>query len=112
MDPIDRLLALATTAGLAGIERGTSYGTPSLTYKGRFLARLKDDTTLVIRCPLDEKEILMSAEPEFYFQTDHYIGYPALLLRLDAIDDARLMARLERACQMQSEKPKSRRKRA
>jgi hypothetical protein len=104
MDPLQRLLALAADAGLSGIEQGTSYGTPSLKRKGQFLARLKDETTLVIRCPLDEKDMLMAAEPGIYFQTDHYVGYPAVLVRLDVIDDARLIARLERACLMQAEK--------
>jgi hypothetical protein len=108
MYPMERLLALAAVAGLAGIEQGMSYGTPSLKHKGRFLARLKDETTLVIRCPLDEKEMLMAAEPAIYFETDHYVGYPALLVRLDAIDDARLKARLERAWLMQAEKQKPR----
>jgi len=112
MDPFQRLLALAAASGITGIEQGTSYGTPSLKYKGHFLARMKDEKTLVIRCPLEEKEMLMAAEPDLYFQTDHYIGHPALLVRLDAIDDASLKARLERACQMQAAKPKSRRKRA
>jgi hypothetical protein len=108
MDPMRRLLALASEAGLAGIEQGTSYGTPSLKCRGQFMARLKDETTLVIRCPLEEKDILMAAEPEFYFQTDHYVGYPAILIRLGAIDDARLKARLERAWQMQADKRQSR----
>jgi hypothetical protein len=112
MDPLQRLFALAEAAGLAGIEHGTSWGTPSLKHKGHFLARLKDEKTLVIRCPLEEKEMLMAAEPDTYFQTDHYVGHPAVLVRLEAIDDARLKARLERACQMQEQKPKHRRKRA
>ncbi len=101
-----RLLRLAASAGLAGVEPGTSYGTPSLKLRGKFLARLRDPETLVIRCPLDEKEVLMDAEPQFFFQTDHYVGYPAVLVRLAAVDDARLTARLERACAMQAPKPR------
>jgi len=104
MDHLQRLLRLASEAGLTGLAQGTSYGTPALKQSGKFLCRLKDETTLAIRCPLDEKEMLIEAEPEFYFQTDHYIGYPAVLIRLEAIDDARLKARLEQACAMQTEK--------
>jgi hypothetical protein len=104
MDRIDRLLRLCAAARLAGVERGTSYGTPSLKVAGKFLAREKDSTTLAIRCPLAEKEMLMAAEPEFYFETDHYRGYDAILVRMDAIDDARLTARLERAWLMQAGK--------
>ena len=94
---ISRLLGLAAASGLTGVTEGVSYGTPSLRVRGRFLARLKDDETLVLRCPEEEKEVLLAAEPEFYFQTDHYIGYPALLIRLAIIDDQRLAARLESA---------------
>ncbi len=101
---ITRLLRLAEAGGLAGVVESVSCGTPSLKVRGKFLARLKDDATLVVRCPVDEKEMLMAAEPELYFQTDHYVGYDAMLVRLDAIDDARLSARLERAWLMQAGK--------
>ncbi len=104
MDPMARLLHLAAAARLTGIEQGTSYGTPSLKLRGKFLARLRDAETLVIRCPLEEKELLLAAEPQFYFQTDHYIGWPAILIRLPAIDDARLTARLESAWRLHASK--------
>jgi len=104
MDMIDRLLRLAETAGLAGIERGLSYDTPSLHVRGKFLAREKDADTLVIRCPREEKTMLMEAEPKFYFETEHYRGYDALLVRMAKIDDARLTARLENAWLMQAGK--------
>ena len=102
MDPIDRLLRLAADADLPGIERSTSYGTPSLKVRGKFLGRLFDADTLVIRCPVEETAMLMQTEPQFYFQTDHYRGYEAMLVRLAYIDDARLAARLERAWSMQA----------
>ncbi len=102
MDGIERLLRLADGAGLAGVERGVSYGTASLKVRGRFMARLKDADTLVIKCPVEEKAMLMEAEPQFYYQTDHYRGYDAVLVRLDAIDDGRLLARLERAWSLQA----------
>ena len=101
-DGVDRLLRLAAGGALAGVERGVSYGTPSLKVRGKFLARLKDAETLVLRCPLEEKALLVQAEPEFYFETDHYRGHDAVLVRLAVIDDARLLARLERAWTMQA----------
>ena len=101
-DQIDRLLHLAEAAGLPGVERGTSYGTPSVKLGGKFLARLKDGTTLAIRCPAAEKAMLMEAEPAFFFETDHYRGYDAFLVRLDVIDDERLLRRLESAWRMQA----------
>lgn len=50
-----RVLAIAASTGLEGIESAPSYGTPGLKVHGKFLARMKDDETLVVRCPLEEK---------------------------------------------------------
>jgi hypothetical protein len=33
---------------------------------------------------LDEKEALLAAHPEAYFTIEHFEGYPAILIRLDA----------------------------
>jgi hypothetical protein len=32
------------------------------------------------------KQELLAADPEKFFTTDHYTGYPAVLVRLDAVD--------------------------
>jgi hypothetical protein len=84
------------------VARSTSYGTASLKVDGRFLARLRDADTLVVRCPLEEKAFLMEAEPAVYFETDHYKGHPAILVRLSAASDEALQGRLERAWRMQA----------
>ena len=102
-DPvIARLMKLAAKAGLAGIEQGTSYGTPALKVAGKLLMRIKDDDTLVFRCPLPEKELLMAEVPRIYFETDHYKGWPAVLVRLKAANDAELTRCLERAWLIQA----------
>ncbi len=38
----------------------------------------------------EEKEGLLAAEPDTLFTIPHFDGYPAVLVRLDAIDPARL----------------------
>ena len=52
---------------------------------------------LAIRCPIERKEMLLVAAPEIFFDEDHYRGYPAVLARLDAIDEAELAGLLEGA---------------
>jgi hypothetical protein len=99
-----RVRAIAASTGLPGIVATTSYGTPSLKVAGKFLARMKDDDTLVVRCPLEEKSFLMQADPAIFFETDHYTGYPAVLMRLYAADDATIAGRLEVAWRMQAPK--------
>src|ERR1700674_2540356 len=96
--------ARVAAARLPGIEESTSYGTPSLKVRGKFMARLKDRDTLVLRCPLDEKELLLEAAPDIYFETDHYKGWPAVLIRLAHIGEADLRLRLEHAWRLQAPK--------
>jgi hypothetical protein len=71
---------------LPGVEEGTSYGTPALKVRGKFMARLREDgETLALRLDFDEREMLMQADPEAFFLTDHYRNYPAILVRLAAV---------------------------
>ena len=102
-DPvITRLMKLAAKAGLAGVEEGTSYGTPALKVAGKLLMRIKDAEAVVFRCPIPEKELLMAEAPHIYFETDHYKGWPAVLVRLAAANDAELTRCLERAWLIQA----------
>ena len=92
-----RIEQLAKTRGLPGVARATSYGTPSLKVGGKSFVRLKDSGTLVLLCPAEQKALLMEISPDIYFETEHYVGYPAVLIRLDAISDEELSLRLEDA---------------
>ena len=91
-----RVKAALRSKHLPGIDESTSYGTPSLRAGGKLMVRVKDNDTLVLLCPLEEKEMLMAAEPAIYFETDHYKGWPAVLVRMSKIGDAELRHRLER----------------
>ncbi len=52
---------------------------------------------LAVRCPIGRKEILLAVAPDLYFDDDHYRGYPAILVRLDAIPEDELVALLKDA---------------
>ena len=43
------------------------------------------DVLMVGVADLGEKEALLAADPRAYFTVPHYDGYPAVLVRLDAI---------------------------
>lgn len=94
----------AAAAGLPEVEEGTSYGTPSLKVRKKFLCRVKDADTIAIVCPLEEKGLLMEAAPEFYFETDHYKGWPVVLVRIHDIPHDELALRLRRAWLIQAPK--------
>ena len=96
---------LVTAAeGLPEIEQSTWFGTPSLKVRKKSLCRVKDPDTIVVMCPLEEKELLMEAAPEFYFETDHYKGWPAVLVRIGKIEVDELRHRLRKAWLMQAPK--------
>jgi hypothetical protein len=81
-------------ADLPEVEESTSYGTPALKVRKKFLCRIKDPDTLVLMCPLEEKELLMAAAPDIYYETDHYRGWPAVLVCIKAVSDEELAHRL------------------
>jgi hypothetical protein len=89
-----REIALA----LRGVEEGTSYSTPAFRVRGKFLARLREDgETLVIKCDYPERDLRMEIDPNAFFITDHYRGYPMLLVRLAAVEEDDLRDLLELA---------------
>jgi len=83
---------------LPEVEVATSYGTPALKVRGKLLTRLRpeDDSLVLPDVPLDEREMLIEADPATFHTTPHYDGYAIVLARLDALEPARLMPFLER----------------
>ena len=75
---------------LPGVDEGTSYGTPGLKVRGKFLTRLRDeDGALVVKDgTMLERDFLLSSNPTVFFITEHYREYPALLVRLDHVSEA------------------------
>ena len=72
--------------GFPGVEEGPCYGTPGFRVRGKFLARLRDDdATLVVKCGDIERDLRMQADPHTFYTTDHYRGYPTVLVRLDSV---------------------------
>lgn len=76
---------------LPKVEEGTSYGTLAFRVSGKFLVRLREDNeSLAVKCGFDLRDILLAADSETFFTTDHYRGYPAVLVHLSKVDPARL----------------------
>ena len=83
---------------LPGVIESTSYGTPALKVDGKLLARLKENgETLVLRMDFVNRDLLLRAEPDLFFLTDHYLNYPSVLLRLKEVTRKRMAELLEDA---------------
>jgi hypothetical protein len=80
------------------VEDGTSYGTPALKVEGKLLARLREDgdTLVILGVAFDEREMLLEAEPDVFFFTDHYRSWPIVLARLSRAEPAAIERLLRR----------------
>lgn len=78
---------------LPGVEEGVSYGTPALRVRGKLFLRLwEDGETLVLKTDEYERDFLLESDPAAFFVTDHYRGYPIVLVRLAAARPEQLRA--------------------
>ena len=83
---------------LPGVEEGTSYGTPAWRAGKRMLARLhQDGESIVLKIGNETRDHLLQADPQTFFVTDHYRGYPMVLARLDRLTATDLDKLLRRA---------------
>ena len=83
---------------LPDVDEGTSYGTPAWRHRGRFLARLhQDGQSIVLKVGEETRDHLLQADPRTFFVTDHYLGHPMVLARLDRLRAADLKKLLARA---------------
>jgi hypothetical protein len=97
---------LVAAADLPGVEVGTSYGTPSLKFRGKFICRLRTNPDALVMRVIDlaDREALLKGRPEVYFSTPHYNGYPVVLVRLDAVHPTELAELIEDAWRLQAPK--------
>lgn len=73
------------------VEDGATYGKSALKVRGNLLACLAvhksaEPDSLVVRIDLDQRAALLAEAPDTYYITDHYLNYPAVLVRLGQID--------------------------
>ena len=83
---------------LPGVEEGPCYGTPGFRVRKKFLTRLHQagDSMVVKVGSIDERDMLIEADPKVFHITEHYRNYPALLVRISAVKPDVLRAMFER----------------
>ncbi len=57
---------------------------------------------VAIRCDIAAKDMLLESAPDRFFDDDHYRGYPAVLVRLEAVDVDELAGLLQAAWRIQA----------
>ena len=89
------------------VELGSSFGTPALKVQNKgMICRLRTNPdALVLRViDLADREALLKGQPDVFFSTPHYDGYPYVLVRLDAVDPVELSELIEDAWRLRAPK--------
>jgi hypothetical protein len=66
--------------------------------------RVPDPASVAVRCLIERREMLNEAAPDRFFPDDHYRGYPAVLIRLAAIEEDELAGLLKDAWRLSAPK--------
>jgi hypothetical protein len=93
--------AVAYALTLPDTELSTSYRQPAVKIMSNGRAFLftghEEDTSFGIGLDLDTVEMLIETDPATFWQSPHYHGYPAVLVRYDSPDPERVRAMIERS---------------
>jgi hypothetical protein len=75
-----------------------SYGKPSFFIDTKFFTRWRDeeDSIVLIVDSIDERDMLLEADPQTFFIMEHYRNYPSVLAYASKIDAKTLRGMLER----------------
>lgn len=72
--------------GLPEAVEGLSYGTAAFHVRKKLFVRMHQGReSVVVMIPIEVREGLMQSDPETFYITDHYLGYPAMLVRLRTV---------------------------
>jgi hypothetical protein len=75
---------------LPGVEDSMAYGNLALKAHGKLLAcvpthRSAEPGSLVVKVDFGDRAQLLAEAPDVYYVTEHYVGYPSVLVRLSRI---------------------------
>jgi hypothetical protein len=75
---------------LPAVEESTAYGSPALKIKDKLVAcvpthRSAEPGSLMFRVDRRDRSTLLAEAPDLYYAPDHYLGYDAVLVRLDRL---------------------------
>jgi hypothetical protein len=81
--PVTETMVRRLALAMPDVEERPSYGTPGFYRKKKLFARLhQDGVSLVVKVDFDARDALLEADPEVFYVTPHYDGYPAVLVRM------------------------------
>jgi len=101
----DRIKKLALSLDLPGVEEAVSMRQPVLKAHGKLWVWWSPhEDAIVFKVTVEERELLIEAEPDAFFVTPHYRGHPMVLARPEHLDLAWVRANLVRVWREQAPK--------
>jgi hypothetical protein len=96
---------------LPDVEEGTAYGSPALKVRGNLMAvvpthRSAEPHSVAVRIPFDQRDELITAEPDVYYLKEHYEDYAVVLVRMKHIHIDALRDLLKMSWEFMSRKPR------
>jgi|SRR5439155_20029967 len=89
---------VAFALGLPETELATSYGKEAVKVRGKtFLFMGREPGSFGVIAPVPEKELLMETDPDTFWETDHYRGWPGVLVRYGSPERERIEMVIARA---------------
>ena len=93
----NKIRKLALGLGLPHVEETMSYGQPTLKAHGKLWVWWSPhEDAPVFKVPIEERDLLLDAEPDTFFVTDHYRGSDMVLVRPEKLDPDWTKANLRR----------------
>jgi hypothetical protein len=82
--------AIAAARALPGVEVTTAWGASALKVRGKMFAcvainKSAEPNSMVVRMDMAQRDLLIEEDPATYYLTDHYVGYPCVLVRLSRV---------------------------
>lgn len=82
--------AIAVGRTLPDVEVTTTWGAFALKTGGKMFAcvainKSAEPNSMVVRMDTAQRDLLVEEDPDTYYVTDHYVGYPCVLVRLSRV---------------------------
>jgi len=97
------------TLALPDVVESTSYGKPALKRCEKLIFALRDPESLSLVCSFEDRVALLKHHPETFYVTDHYLNWPAVIVRLLGADMKALRLAVQAAWERAGAKSKKKR---
>lgn len=96
---------MALSFGFPDVTEAVSWGQPCLKVNGKlWFFWSPSENAPVFKVSFDERDLLVSSQPDVYFYTDHYRNHALVLARPDRVEPAWVRANLVRVWRMLAKK--------